>query len=438
MISIVGVPGATAAATLRLRHRDGSFRHIDLHLTNLLHEPGIGGFVNASFGNAPELIISLFAVSDGLANVVRGSIAGSVVSNLLLVFGFAVLAGGDAELDRRSSLLQLGLVLGAVAAFLIPSATGWSGETDTFGLFLVTVPVAVVLLVVYLVVTVMNLRRHREAHEAGPSREAWSMRVGLIVLAVATVATALVSELLVHSLESFTDALGLSEFFVAAVVVAIVGNAPSTGRRPRRASAGTCASRPDRDVVGGRSPCSSRRGRAPLVDRRPGAPLSFRYVELATMALAAGAVCVVVADGRAALRGSDPRPLRGRGRVVLDRRRRLMALRTRAIARSAAGDPASIVLEQLDPPRPAPAGALVRVHARRRSRGRARVARRPPAGDAVVRASGVVGRSAAASMRRRDAGRRAVDPTASPLARVQQVRASRTSATSRARRPLSA
>src|SRR5438445_8213051 len=80
--------------------------------------PGIGGFLNASFGNAPELIIALLAVADKLPNVVRGSLAGSVVSNLLLVLGVTMLLGPDrGELDRGSLLAQLGLVLVAVLAF---------------------------------------------------------------------------------------------------------------------------------------------------------------------------------------------------------------------------------------------------------------------------------------------------------------------------------
>ena len=73
--------------------------------------PGIGGFLNATFGNAPELIIALFAVADGLPEVVRGSLAGSVIGNLLLVLGFSLLFGGKGELDRFSSLLSLGLVI---------------------------------------------------------------------------------------------------------------------------------------------------------------------------------------------------------------------------------------------------------------------------------------------------------------------------------------
>src|SRR5437870_6907064 len=81
--------------------------------------PGIGGFLNATFGNAPELIIATLAVRDSLPDVVRGSLTGSVVSNILLVLGVAMLAGGDADLDRRSLLSQLGLVIAAVLLLLV-------------------------------------------------------------------------------------------------------------------------------------------------------------------------------------------------------------------------------------------------------------------------------------------------------------------------------
>src|ERR671936_2409166 len=84
--------------------------------------PRIGGLLNASFGNAPELIIALIAVADGLPNVVRGSVTGSIVSNILLVLGAALLFGVDnAELDRRSLWLQLALVFAAVVLFLVPA-----------------------------------------------------------------------------------------------------------------------------------------------------------------------------------------------------------------------------------------------------------------------------------------------------------------------------
>src|SRR6476661_4425009 len=80
--------------------------------------PGIGGFLNASFGNAPELIIALFAIGSGLPDVVRGSITGSVVSTALLVLGAAWAVGRDGEIERRSLVLQIGMVLAAVLLFL--------------------------------------------------------------------------------------------------------------------------------------------------------------------------------------------------------------------------------------------------------------------------------------------------------------------------------
>jgi Ca2+:H+ antiporter len=262
--------------------------------------PGIGGFVNASFGNAPELIIALFAVADGLPDVVRGSITGSVVSNLLLVLGLAVIFGGDAELDRRSTLVQLGLVGAAVAAFLVPSAPGWHGSDGRHSLYVLTLPVAVLLLALYVVVTVANLRRHRHAERPPAAREAWSLRVALVVLGVATVATALVSELLVHNLKAFEEALGLSQFVVAAVVVAIVGNAAEHGgaivlaHRGNMRLAAEIAISSSAQVAVFVAPVIA------LLSWLTGddLPLAFRPVELATMALAAGAAAAIAADGR--------------------------------------------------------------------------------------------------------------------------------------------
>src|SRR6187401_3881784 len=83
--------------------------------------PGIGGFLNATFGNAPELIIALLAVNEGLTEVVRGSLTGSVVGNLLLVLGFSLLFGPRGELDRWSSFVSCGLVALATLTFLIPA-----------------------------------------------------------------------------------------------------------------------------------------------------------------------------------------------------------------------------------------------------------------------------------------------------------------------------
>ena len=193
--------------------------------------PGIGGFLNATFGNAPELIIALFAVNDGLTEVVRGSLTGSVVGNLLLVLGFSLAFGGRGRLDRGSSLTSFALVAFAVLLFLIPAIPGWSGDPDRHSLAVLSVPVSIVLFVVYLGVTWVSLRRHRRQHVSDESLDmaAWSLTTSMLVLGGATVITALVAEILVGSLEAFAEKAHLSDFFVAAVIVAIVGNAAEHG-----------------------------------------------------------------------------------------------------------------------------------------------------------------------------------------------------------------
>ncbi len=193
--------------------------------------PGIGGFLNATFGNAPELIIALFAISDGLEEVVRGSLTGSVIGNLLLVLGFSLLFGGRGQIDRASAFLSLGQVAVATALFVVPAIPGWTGDPDRGTLAALSVPPSIVLLAVYIGVTWYSLRRHRLQHVADEPEEmqAWPLSASLIVLGLATVVTAIIAEILVGSIESFADSAGLSDFFVAAVVVAIVGNAAEHG-----------------------------------------------------------------------------------------------------------------------------------------------------------------------------------------------------------------
>jgi Ca2+:H+ antiporter len=192
--------------------------------------PGIGGFLNASFGNAPELIVALFAIDANLPVVVRGSLSGSVISNLLLVYGITQLAGPDgARIDRRSLLAQIGLVGAAVIALALPTALGYTGPPERHTVVVASVPVAIVLLLLYLGVVGPNLRRHRQDEREEPGEGTWPLWAALAALAVATGATAWVSEILVHSLHAFATAVGLSEFFIAVVIVAIVGNAAEHG-----------------------------------------------------------------------------------------------------------------------------------------------------------------------------------------------------------------
>ena len=193
--------------------------------------PGIGGFLNATFGNAPELIIALFAVAEAKFEVVRGSLSGSVIGNLLLVLGFSLLFGGRGRLDRQSSFVSLGLVALAVLLLLIPAVPSWEGDPERDLIVKLSIPVSIALLVVYVAVTWVSLRRHRALHISDEPREmrGWSLPMSLGVLGVATVVTALIAEILVGSIETFAEKAHLSEFFVAAVIVAIVGNAAEHG-----------------------------------------------------------------------------------------------------------------------------------------------------------------------------------------------------------------
>jgi len=261
----------------------------------------VGGFLNASFGNAPELIISLFAIGDALPAVVLGSITGSVVSCALLVLGAAIAYGGGEGVDRRSLLLQVGVLIAAVTLFLIPSIPSWTGGPGAHDLYLLTLPVALVLLTLYLATTAHNLRGYSAPPAAGLPGEAWSLQAGLTALIVATLATAAMSHVLVHSLEDFVDNLGLSQFFVAAVIVALVGNATEHGGAIVTARRGNSG-------LGSEIAVSSATQVAvlvaPVVAILSGfagkeLPLAFRPVEIVTMGGAALAVLLVIYDSRA-------------------------------------------------------------------------------------------------------------------------------------------
>ena len=194
--------------------------------------PGIGGFLNATFGNAPELIIALLAVNTGATEVVRGSLSGSVIGNLLLVLGFSLLFGGNGELDRESTFGSLALVAIAALLFLVPAVQGWEGDHERRSIAVLSVPVSVALLVLYVAATWYSLRRHRRLHVSDPEPPEpprWSLRLALGVLGVATVVTGFVAEVLVGSIHVFSERAHLSEFFVAGVIVAIVGNAAEHG-----------------------------------------------------------------------------------------------------------------------------------------------------------------------------------------------------------------
>ncbi len=197
--------------------------------------PVVAGLLNASFGNAPELLISLFAINHGLFTVVRASLTGSVVSNLLLVLGTALVFGRSARISRRSTLANLGQVTLAATLFGVASFLPRVLHPDDPGPAAPTVygmVIAGVLLVLYLVITTVHIRRALHQHRTEgpePDEDAWSLRRGLITLGGATLATAVVSELLTGTIETFAQASGLGQFFTAAIIIAIVGNAAEHG-----------------------------------------------------------------------------------------------------------------------------------------------------------------------------------------------------------------
>ena len=141
--------------------------------------PGIGGFLNASFGNAPELIVALFAVGANLPDVVRGSLSGSVISNLLLVYGATQIAGPDgARIDAARCSCSSGSSPLRSSLFVFPAALGYTGPPERHAVVVASVPVAIVLLLLYLAVTSWNLRRHREREREEPAEGTWSLANG--------------------------------------------------------------------------------------------------------------------------------------------------------------------------------------------------------------------------------------------------------------------
>lgn len=264
--------------------------------------PAIAGLLNASFGNAPELLIALFAVSNGLFDVVRGSLSGSVISNLLLVLGSALLIGGKGQVGRRTTYSALGMVALAIVLFAVPSIAR-SGIGDKAALYAVGVPVAAVLAAVYIVVIVRSVRReHREHRRSGaPGDPDWSLPRALLTLALATVATAVVAELLIGSIQEFAHAVGLSKMFVAAVIVAIAGNAAEHGGAVMIASRGGIRLASE---IALQSASQVAVGLIPAVALlslaiRP-FPLAFSAVEFLGLGIAVAVPAVLLARGRSA------------------------------------------------------------------------------------------------------------------------------------------
>jgi Ca2+:H+ antiporter len=198
---------------------------------------GVGGLLNATFGNAAELIIALMALRAGLYDVVKASITGSIIGNILLVLGLAVLAGGIKHrrqtFNRTSAgigatllvLSAIGLVVPAIFHHIVHGAAAAQERT-------LSLEIAIVLFTLYVASLLFSLKTHRHLYtgEVGPESgaghdDAWSARKSAIVLAAATAGIALMSEALVGAVSATAASFGLTQVFVGVILVAVVGNA---------------------------------------------------------------------------------------------------------------------------------------------------------------------------------------------------------------------
>lgn len=193
--------------------------------------PRIGALLNATLGNAAELIITIFAIREGLLELVKASIVGSIIGNLLLVLGLSLLLGGLKNgiqtFDRRNAGVNATLLIMVLVAFMVPSLFDAAIADNRAAELGLSEGVAVVMIVLYALAMVYTFtakgdgvsRQPAEVHHAR-----WSVRTALGVLAAATVGIVLLSEVLVGAVESVTATLGLTEFFIGIIIIPLVGN----------------------------------------------------------------------------------------------------------------------------------------------------------------------------------------------------------------------
>lgn len=207
--------------------------------------PGIGGLLNVTFGNFPELIIAVIALNAGLHEVVKASLVGSIIGNILLVMGAAMFVGGIGRerqtFSARTASVQSSMLFLALAALIMPAAyeliAGGQGLPKVAGpehvhydptVEKLSAIVAVILLIAYAGGLLFTLVTHRSLFnpvEGDEADFAWPVRRSVTMLAAAAVVVGVMSEILVGSIEAASSAIGLSQFFVGIIVIAIAGNA---------------------------------------------------------------------------------------------------------------------------------------------------------------------------------------------------------------------
>lgn len=194
---------------------------------------GIGGLLNATLGNAAEMIIAFQGLRAGLVDLVKASITGSILGNILLVLGLSILAGGIKyklqSFNRTAASMSATLMALSAIGLLVPAIFHWvtSGKSDAeAGLSL---EISIILFVAYILSLVFALHTHKDLYmgesHAGELTGHMGWKAAALILVVATGLVAWMSELLVHSVEPASKALGMSELFVGVIVVAVIGNA---------------------------------------------------------------------------------------------------------------------------------------------------------------------------------------------------------------------
>ena len=199
--------------------------------------PKIGGFLNATFGNATELIISFFALKAGLFDVVKFSITGSLIGNVLLVLGLSMFAGGLKHKTQKfnrnvanvtSSMLLFSVIGVSVPALFTHTISPELLNTKYEGF---SIAVAVVMFILYILSLIFSFFTHKHLYSTSAEGEEcaekakWSLKKSLIVLLASTVLIAIESEFLVGGIESITTTMGLSEYFVGIILIPVIGNA---------------------------------------------------------------------------------------------------------------------------------------------------------------------------------------------------------------------
>ncbi len=201
---------------------------------------GIGGLLNATFGNAAELIIAFFALRKGLYDVVKASLTGSIIGNILLVLGLSIFAGGvkfkSQNFNASGARIQATMLTLAAIAMIVPAAFHHlGGPAGLPSERTLSTEISIVLLATYMASLLFSLHTHKQwfmGHgkeagivEEGEAHKPWSMQRSFLVLGVSTALIAWVSEILIGSVEEAARSFGMTSIFVGVIVVAIVGNA---------------------------------------------------------------------------------------------------------------------------------------------------------------------------------------------------------------------